>query len=249
MEDTKLKKWIVSLLIFILLSSLLIACNSNNNENDENDELAMLEVDFDVPEHAGVGDTFEIKATVTYGDEMVTDAHEVVFEVWEKNDRDNGEMIDAKNHEDGTYTTELKFDQDGIYEMYAHTTARDLHVMPKKEVVIGEGGEYEEAEDHGYHTEGFHMEFMEPMDVTKDEEATLEVQISLHDEPLENAKVRYEIWNDDESEQDWVDTEEQENGTYVGTYEFPTQEKYNIQVHVEDDADLHEHQTYEINVK
>lgn len=118
---------------------LLSACGGNDA-----DELLMLEVDFPVPEEADVGEMVELKAIVTYGDESVTDADEVVFEVWEKGKKDESEKIDAKNHEDGTYTAEYTFDHDGIFEMYAHTTARDLHTMPKKEIVIGEGGDYED---------------------------------------------------------------------------------------------------------
>ncbi|HLR75520.1 MAG TPA: FixH family protein, partial [Virgibacillus sp.] len=59
-----------------LLLSILAACSE--------DELSILEVDFEVPETVNVGETVELKATVTYGDEMVADADEVVFEVWEK---------------------------------------------------------------------------------------------------------------------------------------------------------------------
>lgn len=120
----------------------LAACG----DNEAVDELAMLEVEFEIPETLDVGETLKLEAVVTYGEETVTDADEVVFEVWEKDDQDNSEMIEAENNEDGTYTAETSFDDDGIYEMYAHTTARAMHTMPKREVVVGEGGEYEDAD-------------------------------------------------------------------------------------------------------
>ncbi len=248
-----MKKWMLSLFVFILIGSLLIACNKENeNSSDNDEELFMLEVDFEVPEHADVGETFEIKATVTYGDEMVKDAHEVVFEVWEKNDKENSEMIDAINHEDGTYTTELTFDSDGIYEMFAHTTAKDQHTMPKREVVIGEGGEYDDSsEDHDghFHTEGFDMHFEEPKEIKSGELIEFQVHLMLDNDALQEANVRYEIWSDDESEHEWVDADEVTAGNYAGEYEFSSPGKYHIQIHVRDDDDLHEHSEYELDVK
>src|SRR5690625_1103739 len=237
---------ITSILVIMFAFSVLVACG-NENENSAEEELFMLEVDFEVADHAEVGENVDLKATVTYGEEFVKDAHEVVFEVWEKGDQENSEMIEAENNDDGTYTTNVSFDHDGIYEMYAHTTAKDQHTMPKKEIVVGEGGDYDEVETE-YHTEGFDMHFMEPTEVTVGEEVELNVHLSVHDEPLDQANVRYEIWSTNEEEHVWVDAEQNSAGEYIGTYEFLSEGKYFIQIHVEDDDELHEHNEYEIVV-
>src|SRR5690625_3518835 len=224
-----------------LLISLLVACGD--------DELHILEVDFVVPETAEVGETIELKAIVTYGDESVTDADEVVFEVWEKNDRDNGDMLDAINHEDGTYTVELSFDHDGIFEMYAHTTAREMHTMPLKEIVVGAGGEYEDEAETMFHTEGFELHFVDLEHPKVGDTVELVSHIQIHDEPLESAKVRYEIWADDaEDNKDWIDASENIAGEYSATYTFDHATTYHIQVHVEDDVELHEHDVYDVEV-
>src|SRR5690625_26395 len=238
---------ITSILVIMFAFSVLVACG-NENENSAEEELFMLEVDFEVANHAEVGENVDLKATVKYGEEFVKDAHEVVFEVWEKGDQENSEMIDAENHDDGTYTATVKFDHDGIYEMYAHTTAKDQHTMPKKEIVIGEGGDYEEAEAH-FHTEGFDMHFMEPNGIETGEEVELIVNLLMHEEPFEQAKVRYEIWSDDEEEHLWVETEEKGAGEYTGVHEFSNKGVYHIQIHVEDDNGLHEHREYEVEVE
>src|SRR5690625_923738 len=223
---------------------LLIACG------DDDDELHILEVDFNVPETADVGEMIKLEAIVTYGDESVTDADEVVFEVWERNDRDNGDMIDAVNHEDGTYTTEITFDDDGMFEMYAHTTARDMHTMTKKEIVVGEGGEYDEDDEETvFHTEGFELYFSELDEAQVDQEIDLDVQIEIDEEPLEEANVRYEIWHDAMGDdREWVDATERTAGEYTAPYTFTNATTYYVQIHVEDDADLHEHAQYEIDV-
>src|SRR5699024_12465575 len=96
------------------------------NREEKDDKITVLEVDQEAPEKAEVGETVEFKATFTYGDEDVTDADEVVYEVWKddedqddnekdqesEDDQDAGdeddmfsddsEMIEATNHKDGT---------------------------------------------------------------------------------------------------------------------------------------------------
>src|SRR5690625_6648091 len=90
---------IFTLFAVILLS--LAACGTNA----DNDEIHMLEVEFDVPEQIDVGEPLVLEAVVSYGDEPVKDADEVTFEVWEKNDRDNAVFYDARSEE---HTSELQ---------------------------------------------------------------------------------------------------------------------------------------------
>lgn len=237
-------------LFTVLTIALLTACGGDASS----DELIPLEVDFEVPETADVGETVELKATVTYGDDPVTDADEVLFEVWEKGKQDEGEKIDGENHEDGTYTLAYTFEHDGIFEMYAHTTAHELHTMPKKEIIIGEGGDYDQEghddHDHGFHTEGFDLHFMEPENIVAGEETELMTHITIDEDGLTDAKVRYEIWkNEDEDNTDWIDAKENSSGEYTANYSFEETGTYHIQVHVEDDEDLHEHAEYEIEVE
>ncbi len=240
----------ISLFITILALVLLTACGGK--DQGDTDELLSLDVDFIVPEAIDAGETVELKADVTYGDEAEKDAT-VKFEVWETGDQENSDMIEAKNNGDGTYTAEYTFQHDGVFEMYAHTDAQNLHTMPKEEITVGEGGEYDDGDEHaehGFHTEGFDMHFMEPEDVAIDEDTELMVHITLNDEPLEDAKVRYEVWQDgDEDNTAWVDTDENQAGEYIGQHSFAEIGTYKVQIHVEDDEDLHEHAEYEIEVK
>jgi len=118
------------LFLFVLPAVLLFACSNNN------DELAFVEVDFVVPEEAiDTGETVELLANVTYGDDIETDAV-VKFEVWLSGDEENSETFEATNNDDGSYTANYTFEDAGTYEMYAHTDAQDMHTMPKKEVVV-----------------------------------------------------------------------------------------------------------------
>ena len=94
----------ICIIMLACVIGILVACNNNEAEEAEDEELVMLEVDFIVPESAEVGETVELKAEVTYGNEAVTDADEVLFEVWETSNEDDSEKIDGENNGDGTYS-------------------------------------------------------------------------------------------------------------------------------------------------
>ena len=124
----------------ILCLAIISACGGESSESsDPADELLALEVDFIVPEQVDVGETVELLAEVTYGEDLESDAV-VRFEIWEAEDeeRENSVMLDAENNGDGTYTAEYTFEEEGTYEMYAHTDAHNLHTMPKKQIIVGD---------------------------------------------------------------------------------------------------------------
>lgn len=111
----------IGMLLLIIGLLVFSACNSNSDNADkktetETEELASLEVEFEVPETADVDEEIPLKAVVTYGDEKVEDADEVMFEFWEKGHEDDSTKVEAKNNGDGTYTIETTFDHDGIFE-------------------------------------------------------------------------------------------------------------------------------------
>lgn len=134
-----MKKWLVSL---VAVPALLMGCASNEAEIDTNDEpidVAALEVVVDIltPEKVAVNEAVELAAHVTQNSENVNDAESVKFEVWESGYRDSGQMIDGELDANGIYKADITFDHDGVYYMFAHTTARGLHVMPKQQIIVG----------------------------------------------------------------------------------------------------------------
>lgn len=133
-----MKKWLTALLA---LPMLLVGCASNETEIDTNDgpidvnEL-MVNVEILTPTEVAVGESVELSAQVTQNKENVEDAS-LQFEVWESGYRDEAQMLNGEHEGDGIYKAEFTFDHDGVYYMYAHTTARGLHVMPKQKIVVG----------------------------------------------------------------------------------------------------------------
>ena len=46
-------------------------------------------------------------------------------------------MVDGQLTKDGIYTASYTFEHDGVYYMFAHTTARGMHTMPKQKMIVG----------------------------------------------------------------------------------------------------------------
>ncbi|WP_066047908.1 FixH family protein [Robertmurraya korlensis] len=141
--------------VFTVLIMSLTACVQEEEEAPQ-----FLDVKLSItPEHAEKGETVLFESKVTYGEENVTDADEVAFEIWRSND-ENHEKIEVEHKENGVYSLEKTFDVDGTYYVYAHVTARSMHNMPKKEFVVGTASDKEEGssssmmdeeEDHSGH--------------------------------------------------------------------------------------------------
>lgn len=245
-----MKKVLIALLAFSLL--LLVACG---DEAEEEVELAILDVTFNVPETAEVDETVELEAVVTYGGEIVEDADEVKFEYWLVGHEDNSENIDGVHTENGSYVAEVSFPEDGVYEMYAHTTAEGLHTMPLTSITVGDGGEVvvegDTEEDHEHDTStGFHSHFINSDNIAANEETVLIVHLQLDGEPLTDVAVRYEIVPEGNPEgTSWVDAEETAAAEFKASHTFTEAGTYKVVVHVEDDADLHEHDEYTVNVE
>lgn len=251
----KKRLWPVVIGIFVLG---LAACGKGASEDSDNDIPKPIDVVLEVQETAEIGETVPFKATVTQGEEKVADADEVEFEIWEEGKKEDSEMIEAKNNKDGTYEAEKSFDADGVYTVQVHVTARGLHTMPKKSITVGEGAasEGEDGHHHGedgeeghHHSEGFSMHFMKPENPAAGKQTELIVHLQNEDHPMENARVRFEIWNEGSDKHEFVDAKESEQGEYAAHYDFKKAGAYKIQIHVEDDQGLHEHEEHEIEVK
>lgn len=121
-----------------MLLLLLAACGSEEADSaGTGNSLEEIVVDINTPQTAEVAEEVVLSVTVTQGDEAVEDADEVVYEIWESGHRDSGEMIEAEHTEAGVYEAETVFEEEGLYYMQAHTSARRLHVMPKQEITVG----------------------------------------------------------------------------------------------------------------
>ncbi|WP_338751245.1 FixH family protein [Bacillus sp. FJAT-52991] len=252
------------LLVFLLCSLFLVVTGCSQEEKkvenkSKSEAIAPLEVKIQMPETVKANENVKIEAVVTQGEEQVEDADKVEFEVWKADAKDH-EMIEAKHQGDGVYSIEKGFPEEGNYSVIAHVTARDLHNMPKKEFVVGDQAaapkadeQAKKAEDHHHHgdeqakkVEDHHhhgnvaIEFHPDNKWKANEEITLTAHIKNEGQPLNKARVRFEIWQNDSAKHTFIDATEGNNGQYNAQTTFEAAGDYNVKVHVEKD-ELHEH--------
>ncbi|MBM7634411.1 FixH family protein [Geomicrobium sediminis] len=119
------------------LSIILLFGCSAEEEQDELGELSSepLEVAIFLEPEAQVDESVEVETEVTQGGEPVDDAHEVEFEI-RVADTEEGIFIEAEHQGDGIYSISHSFEEDGIYEVQSHVTARGMHIMPVETIKV-----------------------------------------------------------------------------------------------------------------
>jgi YtkA-like/CARDB len=224
------------------LALFIAACGNSKEDNGGKDDekLEPIEAKLDVPEKGEKGQTVSLSTKVTQGDENVEDAGEVKYEIWKNDHKEESEMVEAKHDKGGVYKAEKTFEEDGMYTVQVHVTARDMHTMPKSEIAIGEV-EAGEDHQHGDHESTVSIHLMKPDSVTAGEEAEMMVHVENQEAALDDARVRFEIYQDGQEKHEWVDLAPGEAGKYSGSYTFPEKGSYNVQVHVTKGEEIHEH--------
>ncbi|AQS54771.1 FixH family protein [Novibacillus thermophilus] len=245
-------KWIVAVVVL----TVLVACGNESTsdqeaEGDQGNEAALLPLEVEILTASDAfkpGEPGEIEVLVTQGGEQVNDADEVVFEIWKQGHEDESENFDAEHAGEGRYTLTHTFDEDGIYEVIAHVTARDMHTMPKKEFIVGdvEAGD-ESGHGHGEHGDALVIHLMEPETLAAGEGAEWAVHLEKDGAPLSEAEVKVEFWKTGEEKHEFVDMTEGQNGKYTAELAFAEPGEYQLTVHVEK-GELHEHKEEVVNV-
>ncbi|SDM19996.1 FixH family protein [Sediminibacillus halophilus] len=256
-------------ILFFLVIMLfgLAACGQSDNQGsgDDSADPQPLEVDLQVPEQADSGEAVSMTAKVTQGGENVGDADEVEFEVWQEGAKDDSEMIEAEYQEDGVYGIEKTFETDGTYFVQSHVTARQMHIMPKKSIVIGNAEDSDTddtKEDHSHgdeestgdddsahhHHDSLAVELDTPESLTVHEEIGVTVSVKQDDEPLNGANVTLEIYHNPDEDPQWVNLTEGDNGIYEGNVTFEHNGTHEITIHVKK-GDLHTHEETTLEVE
>lgn len=130
-----MRKWLLAL---VAVPVLLVGCGEKEETvaPAPSEELEIPEVEILTPKEVAVNEQIELVAHVIQGETNIDDAS-VEFEVWESGKRDEGQMLGGVFDKDGVYKADVTFEHDGVYFMYAHTTANSIHVMPKQQITAG----------------------------------------------------------------------------------------------------------------
>ncbi|WP_261132097.1 FixH family protein [Bacillus sp. Marseille-Q3570] len=132
----KMNRWIP----FLIMTIALTACGDREQhaEHKEKKEVSteMLEVQLHGPDTLVKSETGHFEAVVIQGDEKVEDAEEVEFEIWLEGAKETSINLEAENEGNGVYSVKHSFEQEGEYIVQSHVTARDMHTMPTKKVIV-----------------------------------------------------------------------------------------------------------------
>ncbi|QQK77475.1 FixH family protein [Salicibibacter cibarius] len=121
-----------------LFSVFLVACGAEGDQAEgDPGSTEAIDVEVTMPEEMDTGEHM-LETQVTQEDEAVTDADEVVFEVWEDGSKEDSDMIEQEAENDGVYSAEYTFEEDGIYLVQPHVTARGMHSMPVHHIIVGD---------------------------------------------------------------------------------------------------------------
>ncbi|PRO67167.1 FixH family protein [Alkalicoccus urumqiensis] len=232
---------------------LLAACGTSDEESTgavsiEDVNMEPLETVIEAPDSVEPGDDVVLAAVVTQGEEQVEDAGEVEFEIWVDGAKSESDSVEAVHTENGVYEAEYAFEDEAVYQVQAHTTARGSHVMPVQEVTSGDPDAEPHEGHHGEHAEvmdGFHVDW-ETDEAAVEEEVTLSFRISLDGENW-SGDTRLEMGPADAEERVWIGAVEISDGQYEVQHAFSEAGTYDVVVHAEDE-DIHEHVHVEVEV-
>jgi hypothetical protein len=235
----------------IIVTILFAACSQAKNETDEQ---AVLNVKIETKSPIELNKETEIACLVTYGNEKVTDADEVKFEIW-KQGNEHHDMLQAKNEGNGKYAVKKTFTEPGTYSVIAHVTARNMHNMPKEDIVVGQASgtpaeqnhDHDSAEHHDHHHSDVTI-MIHQQQYHVNEASELVAHITHDGQPLANATVHFEVWKENSEKHEFIDAREQAKGEYKATTTFKDKGVYFVKVHVETN-ELHEHQVEQITVQ
>lgn len=135
-------KKVVYLFMLIMLIFTVTGCSWYKMSNSD-EEVKWLDVKLTIsPEKPQPNEEVTFVANVTYGDEAITDADDVTFEIWRAHDEKH-QKFTIKEATDKSYQYKMSFDREGTYYVIAHVLAEGMHNMPKKEFVVGTPSEPE----------------------------------------------------------------------------------------------------------
>ncbi|WP_018923472.1 FixH family protein [Salsuginibacillus kocurii] len=253
---------------------MLTACGTQEEDESsgENglDPVEPIDVEVTMDEEIEPGDHM-LETKVTQADEPVTDADEVVFEVWEHGQKHHSDMVEKEEQEEGVYRAEYSFAEDGIYHVQPHVTARDMHSMPVHDVIVGdvdqedidaleeeeeeeeseymeehgghdESDEHSDSHEHEHEHEDHHSDVLETFFSKSEVDGEYQLNVQINKEGIEFQEGDVRFEIWKDGEEDRIWLDASEEEPGSYTAETELEEdSYQVMIHVEKD-DLHEHE-------
>ncbi|WP_368502864.1 FixH family protein (plasmid) [Alkalihalophilus sp. As8PL] len=127
--------------LFLSIASLVVlsACSTEEKTSDCSNTLVPIEIDsgYDLSEPKP-NEEVNFSTTITHEGLPVETANQVEFEIWEHGNKEYHHLIEAQKAEPGVYQLDWTFEEDGVYYIYYHITACNMHRMEKEMVIVGD---------------------------------------------------------------------------------------------------------------
>jgi hypothetical protein len=134
--------------IFYLFSSfviilLLSSCSVDSDAAKLYRQSEKMKAVIVIPKTVNPNEEVGLKVEVTKEDKKVEKLESMNVEIWKKGNEENKKVIEGKRTAKGTYEVVNTFSEDGIYYVKADVRTKDLHIMPTKQMIVGELSEKE----------------------------------------------------------------------------------------------------------
>jgi hypothetical protein len=122
----------------LLTFFLLAACSADPEAADHYAKREEVNVNIVAPESIEAGSAPKIDVKLTQDGKSLEQEATVNFLVWKDENKADAEEIPASFDADGTYLLEYTFPSDGVYFVKADVTVDNIHLMPTKQIRVGE---------------------------------------------------------------------------------------------------------------
>jgi hypothetical protein len=134
--------------IFYLFSSfviilLLSSCSVDSDAAKLYRQSEKMKAVIVIPKTVNPNEEVDLKVEVTKEDKKVEKLESMNIEIWKKGNEENKKVIEGKRIAKETYELVNTFSEDGIYYVKAEVRTKDLHIMPTKQMIVGELSEEE----------------------------------------------------------------------------------------------------------
>lgn len=122
----------------LLTFFLLAACSADPEAADHFAKREEVKVNIEAPESIEADSSPKIDVKLSHDGQALEEEASVNFLVWKDENKADAEEIPASLDADGTYHLVYTFPSDGVYFVKADVKVDNIHLMPTKQIRVGE---------------------------------------------------------------------------------------------------------------
>jgi YtkA-like len=122
----------------LLMLFLLAACSADPDAADHYAQRKEVNVNIEVPDSIEADSVPRIDVLLTSDGQALDKEADVTFLVWKDDNKADADTIPASYNEDGSYQLAYRFPSEGVYYVKADVNVNNVHLMPTKQLRVGE---------------------------------------------------------------------------------------------------------------